>query len=155
VCIQGIELSYTTCTTTFNGEEGQAVFASIVNDTVLGTARALCVVHGPFQDEDHPSLEARIEVSQARGPGSKPEKSTAFSVQLSQTPVVDLGQLQYATGQRFGSVLVQVTHIEGTVKVRHVTSYNSFAAKGSAALHSLACMLPIANTLGVRLCSYG
>lgn len=118
VCVQVVQFPYTTCKTVFNGEEGQAVFASIVNDTDLGIAKALCVLRAPFQDEEHTSVEAIIEVSQASGPRSEPEKFSSFKVYFSQAPVVASGAMQYSSGQRFGSVIVQITHIDGILRVR-------------------------------------
>lgn len=94
------------------------MFASIINDTDLGIAKALCVLRAPFQDEEHPTLEARIEVSQAHGPRSNPERSAAFKVHFSQGPVVASAAVQYTSGQRFGSVTVQITHIDGIIRVR-------------------------------------
>lgn len=117
LCVQDVEFPYTTCKTTFDGEHGQAVFSSIVNETHLDSAKALCVVRAPFQDDDYVSIGAQLEVSQARGPRSKPEKTSSVSVSLYQSPVVASGAVQYGVGQRFGSVLVQITHIEGFLKV--------------------------------------
>ena len=125
LCVQGIEFPYTTCKTKFNGDEGQAVFASIINDTDLGVAKALCVLRAPFQDEEQPTLEARIEVSQARGPSSAPERSAAFNIHFSQAPVVSSGAVVYTSEERFGSVTVQITHIDGFLRVRtHCALYN-------------------------------
>lgn len=118
LCVQDVEFSYTTCKTRFNGEEGQAVFASIVNDTELGTAKALCLLRVPFQDEEHLNVEAHIEVSQAQGPSAKLEKFSTFKVDFSQAPVVTSGSVQYASGQRYGSVIVQISHIDGFLTVR-------------------------------------
>lgn len=136
LCVQGIEFPYTTCKTKFYGDEGQAVFASIINDTDLGVAKALCVLRAPFQDEEQPILEARIEVSQARGPSSAPERSAAFNVHFSQAPVVSSGAVVYTSEERFGSVTVQITHIDGFLRVRtHCALYNP--TQGSSIVISL------------------
>jgi hypothetical protein len=103
------------------------VFANIVNDTDLGNAKALCVVRAPFQEADNPSLDADIEVLQAFGPSGEPAKSTSFTVHFYQAPVVALGVAQYASGQKFGSFIVQLTHIDGILKVCwHVGAHSWF-----------------------------
>jgi hypothetical protein len=117
--VQDVAFPYTTCKTTFYGQEaGQAVFATIVNDTEVGNAKALCVVRAPFQEDQNPSLDAQIEVLQALGPSAEPLRVTSFHVRFSQPPVVASGNVQYASGQTFGSVTVKITHIDGVLKVR-------------------------------------
>jgi hypothetical protein len=110
LCFQGVEYSYVTCTTSFDGEEGQAVFADVVGDT------AFCVVSPPQQDNLF--VDSSLVLQAGIGPERNAEEEHTFRIRFVQPPVVQALQLRYDDDSPWGLILASLNTARGLGKVR-------------------------------------